>query len=143
MTSRQSSRQRVHFAVFVPSANNASTGTLIHVIGSPMAGYSLEFKRNYCPDADAQPRTPTPIGQVDATHIIDSADSAQSVDDRPQGNIELVAAQISPPRISQNFLAPVNDVSFKPHYHFKMHMLMSSRLQTEDVKNGLWILSSA
>jgi hypothetical protein len=116
-SSRQSSRQRAHFALFVPSANDASIGTLIHVVGAPMAGYSLQFKRNSCPDAEAPPRTLTPIGQIHATHIIDSAHSAQSVDDRPRGNVELVAAQVPPPRISQNFLAPVNDVSIKPHYH--------------------------
>ena len=46
---RQASTQRAHFAIFVPSAANAQVGTLIHVVGAPMAGYQLEFKRNYNP----------------------------------------------------------------------------------------------
>lgn len=44
---RNAATQRAHFAIFIPSAANQDLGTLIHVIGAPMAGYQLEFKRNY------------------------------------------------------------------------------------------------
>jgi hypothetical protein len=117
VTSRQSSRMRAHFAIFAPSAKDESTGTLIHVVGIPMAGYMLEFKRNYCPSASDQPRTVIPIGQVYVDHIVDSASDLKTVDDQPNGNIELVAAQVPPPRISANFLQPVNDVSPKSSVH--------------------------
>ena len=116
---RQSSRMRAHFAIFAPSAKDGSTGTLVHVVGSPMAGYMLEFKRNYCPEASDQPHTVTPIGQVYADHIVDSVSDLKSVDDRPNGNIELVATQVPPPRISANFLQPVNDVSSKSPVHYE------------------------
>jgi hypothetical protein len=110
---------RAHFAIFVPSARDERTGTLIHVVGAPMAGYRLEFKRNYCPEASNQPHTVTNIGQVYASHIVDSTSGLQSIDDRPNGNIELVAAQVPPPRISENFLQPVNDVSSKFSVHYE------------------------
>jgi len=84
-----------------------------------MAGYRLEFKRNYCPEASNQPHTVTNIGQVYASHIVDSTSGLQSIDDRPNGNIELVAAQVPPPRISENFLQPVNDVSSKFSVHYE------------------------
>ena len=116
---RQSARMRAHFAIFVPSARDERTGTLIHVVGAPMAGYRLEFKRNYCPEASNQPHTVTNIGQVYASHIVDSTSGLQSIDDRPNGNIELVAAQVPPPRISENFLQPVNDVSSKFSVHYE------------------------
>ncbi|PMD33309.1 hypothetical protein L207DRAFT_571503 [Hyaloscypha variabilis F] len=108
---RQSARMRAHFAIFVPSARDERIGTLIHVVGAPMAGYRLEFKRNYCPDASNQPHTVISIGQVYANHVVDSANDLQSIDDRPNGDIEVAATQVPPPRISENFLQPVNDTT--------------------------------
>jgi hypothetical protein len=84
-----------------------------------MTGYMLEFKRNYCPATSLQKHTVTPIGQVYADHIVDSVNDQKSSDDRPNSNIELVAAQVPPPRISANFLQPVNDVSSKSPVHYE------------------------
>ena len=108
---RRSLSQRAHFAIFIPSAVNPQQGILIHVVGAPMAGYSLQFKRNYAPAKTRQLYTMTPIGQISAQHVIDSTDTQGSQDSTPRCNMEVVAARVAPPRISQNFMAPVNDVS--------------------------------
>jgi hypothetical protein len=76
-----------------------------------MAGYSLEFKRDYEPATTRQPYTMTPIGQISAQHVIDSTNNQESLDSTPRCNVEIVAVRVAPPRISQNFRAPVNDVS--------------------------------
>ncbi|OAQ70223.1 hypothetical protein VFPPC_15554 [Pochonia chlamydosporia 170] len=58
--SRQSKAQHAHFGIFIPNVDcerttisqdyrsMSCTGTVIHVVGEPlMAGYALEFKRNF------------------------------------------------------------------------------------------------
>lgn len=108
---RNAATQRAHFAIFIPSPTNQDIGTLIHVIGAPMAGYQLEFNRNYSLVLTQQPHTRHVIGQIDSQYIVDAADDAKSKDSTPKGAVELAASQVSPPGISQNFLAPINDVS--------------------------------
>lgn len=75
-----------------------------------MAGYVLEFKRNYNPSLEPHDQKFS-IGYVHSSDIVDSPDAAPSIDSTPRGNIELAATQIPTPGISQNFMAPVNDVS--------------------------------
>ncbi|KAF9888162.1 hypothetical protein FE257_009157 [Aspergillus nanangensis] len=103
--------QRAHFAIFVPSAPDPTKGTAIHVVGAPMAGFVLEFKRNYVPDEETEPHELVPVGQVHARDIVDSSSPGGAMvrDNTPRGNIEIAASQIPPPRISENFMAPVND----------------------------------
>lgn len=111
ITSRNAASQRAHFAIFVPSETNPDKGTLIQAVGAPMTGYILEFKRNYCPSEDSLERhTLFPIGEVDSSHIVDSTDGTKTSDATPTDDIEVAAAQIPTPGISDNFLAPVNDV---------------------------------
>ena len=112
VSSRLVPSQRAHFAIFIPSAVDPQKGTLINVVGAPMIGFSLEFKRNYAPATAQEPRTITPIGQINSDDLVDSKNEQESVDSSPRGNVEIVAARVPPPRISQNFKAPVNDVSF-------------------------------
>ena len=50
-------------------------------------------------------------GVVYADNVVDFERAPDSRDSTPRGNLETIAAQVSPPRASQNFLAPVNDVS--------------------------------
>lgn len=109
ISARNTSFQRAHFSTFVPSAANPDRGTKIHAVGAPMAGYVLEFKRNYNPSLDPHDQT-FPIGQVHSSDIVDSPDAAPSIDSTPRGKIELAATQIPTPGINQNFMAPVNDV---------------------------------
>jgi len=71
------------------SANDPSKGTLIHVVGAPIAGFSLEFKRNYSPADTAQPHTIVPIGDVYVENLVDSTTAERSNDTTPRGNIEI------------------------------------------------------
>ncbi|OGE49094.1 hypothetical protein PENARI_c023G01958 [Penicillium arizonense] len=48
--------------------------------------------------------------QPNASHIIDSsADAPPRIDPTPRGNIELAAAEVPTPGISQNFMAPISN----------------------------------
>jgi hypothetical protein len=77
-----------------------------------MAGYRLEFKRNYIPGNSQQLKDYVPIGSVFAGNIVDSSPTAAAtIDTTARGNLELVAEQVRPPPISENFRAPVNGVS--------------------------------
>ena len=104
-------KQRAHFAIFVPSRANTEVGTMIHVVGAPMAGFKLEFKRNYSPAATKQKHEIFRIGSVEQNHIQEHAGTERSTDDTPKGDMERVASQLPPPKKSHNFLAPVNNVS--------------------------------
>lgn len=104
---RPAPSQRAHFAIFVPSAADMQVGTLIHVVGAPMAGFSLEFKRGYNPSMTTQTHEMWPIGQVDSSHIVDWPKETRGTDTSPRGDMEIAAAQVRPPGISENFMAPV------------------------------------
>ncbi|KAF2176979.1 hypothetical protein K469DRAFT_733103 [Zopfia rhizophila CBS 207.26] len=106
---RSQDRERAHFAIFVPYATGKD-GTLIHVVGAPMAGYALQFKRQYNPEMSQTRYQIFPIGQINSQFIHDWAGERGS-DGTPRGNLEQVAAQIPPPRVSENFLAPVNNTT--------------------------------
>jgi hypothetical protein len=110
-TFRQSSKQRAHFSIFVPSPEQSDIGTIIHVVGAPMAGYSLEFKRNYSLSTGDQPLDQcVPIGEVSVENIVDWPPGEERKETTSKGNLEVAATKVASPRISQNFLAPVNDV---------------------------------
>lgn len=142
ISSRNSSKQRAHFAIFLPSAANPDVGTLIQVVGAPMAGYLLEFKRNYAPAATQEPYQAFPIGEVLANDILDSTDGQQITDDTPRNSLEREAARLPPPRISENFRAPVNNVSRVTTIlrvsRYLSHGLLRQR--TEGAKNGRRIM---
>ncbi|KAH8698965.1 hypothetical protein BGW36DRAFT_426645 [Talaromyces proteolyticus] len=111
MTYRNSAKQRAHFAIFVPFASNEDVGTLINVVGAPMVGYKLEFERLYSPLKITQAYDKYPIGRIDSEYIMDT--DSEGIDSIPRGAVEIAASRISPPRISQNFMAPVNDTTNK------------------------------
>lgn len=76
-----------------------------------MTGYILEFKRNYSPSEDSTEKyTMIEIGHVESENIVDSTSTGKCSDGIPKGNLEIAASQIPTPGISDNFLAPVNDV---------------------------------
>lgn len=110
LVARNAPSQRAHFAIFVPSASNPERGTLINAVGAPMVGYKLEFERYYSPALRHQPYEMISIGHIDSLNIVDCADQVTSIDSEPRDNVHRAAAEIPPPRISQNFMAPVNDV---------------------------------
>ena len=108
---RNAAHQRAHFSIFVPYAADPEVGTRIHAVGAPMAGYTLEFNRNYSPAASNQPQQTWAIGEVDSQHIVESTRTERTNDSKPQGDIEKAASQCPTPGISENFMAPVNQVS--------------------------------
>lgn len=70
LTSRTSSTQRSHFALWIPSTANPKKGTSIDVVGTPLTGYGLEFKRNYSLDGrTGQGCSIIPIGEVDEVNV--------------------------------------------------------------------------
>ncbi|KAF1359465.1 hypothetical protein EJ07DRAFT_166039 [Lizonia empirigonia] len=102
--------QRAHFGIWVPYQESGSTGTVIHVVGAPMVGFALEFKRAYSPTETKRRLQLVPIGSVDAQNVHDYS-GERGEDITPRGNLELVAAQVQPPRASANFREPVNDTT--------------------------------
>lgn len=137
---RNISSQRAHFAIFVPSAADPKRGTLIHAVGAPMAGYILEFKRNYSPALTQRRHETFPIGQVHSSNIVDSTDTAMTKDSTPRGNVEIAASQVPTPGISQNFMAPINDVSSSLTTFFLLAVLMHYLLQTTNKRCQEWIM---
>lgn len=135
--------QCAHFAIFILSATDPKRGTLIHAVSAPMAGYVLEFKQNYSPVLTQQHHKIFPIGQVHSANIIDCLGIAMMTDFTPRGNIEVTASQVPTPWISQNFMAPVNDVS-KPFTFLNDALISVSfcfRAPIKDVKSGQWNMS--
>jgi hypothetical protein len=110
---RESASQRAHFSIFVLSAGDPYRGTLIHVVGMPMRGNTLEFKRNYCPSESRQANFMTSIGDVYEQYIVDSPSDSHGKDSTPINNLQDAAIQAPAPGPSQNFMAPVNDVSIQ------------------------------
>ncbi|KAL2859868.1 uncharacterized protein BJX67DRAFT_375995 [Aspergillus lucknowensis] len=120
---RPAPNQRAHFAIWVPSATNPESGSLIQVVGAPMAGFKHEFKRGYQPALTTQSYKIFPIGEVDSAHIVDWPDHVHLTDSEPKGNIELAAVQVPAPRASQNFMAPVNDTTNKRCQEWTMEFI--------------------
>ncbi|KAK6530155.1 hypothetical protein TWF694_003523 [Orbilia ellipsospora] len=56
-----------HWSLYLPYSQSTTTqiqkqiGKLIHVVGSPLHGYSLEFKASYIPSEDSIKRIPFPL----------------------------------------------------------------------------------
>jgi hypothetical protein len=102
--------QRAHFGIWVADEECGNFGSLIHVVGSPMTGFALQFRRRYAPkDDDRHPRL-LRIGEIETQHV-HSYEGESGEDTAPKGNLENMAARIQPPRLSGNFRVPVNDVS--------------------------------
>jgi hypothetical protein len=82
-----------------------------------MVGYSLEFKRNYSLSTGDQPLDQcVEIGEIVTENIVDWPMGEERKESIPKGRLEVAATQVAPPRISQNFLAPVNDVGTSFNY---------------------------
>ncbi|ORY04130.1 hypothetical protein BCR34DRAFT_572953 [Clohesyomyces aquaticus] len=111
---RPTSTQRAHFSLFHPytSSNSSpsSLGTVIHVVGAPMLGFALEFKRSYSPAENGLQNNMTFIGKIN-TENLHIWTGEQGIDDVPRGKVEDLAAGIRPPGVSANFFAPLNDTT--------------------------------
>ena len=102
--------QRAHFGIWIAYSEGGDIVTKIHVVGNPMIGFTLQFKRKYDPKETARAPQIVPIGIIDASHV-HIFEGERTEDTVPRGDLEQAASQIPPPRPSKNFLAPVNDVS--------------------------------
>lgn len=90
VTYRAAAYQRAHFVVFVPSEADQAKGTPIHVVDAPMAGYSLEFKRNYIPALTQQQHEIIAIGQVDSANIVDPTPTSCPLTPDPEAIFKLL-----------------------------------------------------
>ncbi|CAG8947294.1 unnamed protein product [Penicillium salamii] len=137
ITYRMFPSQRAHFSIYIPSAAGTK-GTLIHVIGTPMAGYDLEFRRNFSPAIPQRHHEILPIGKTDACNIVDSVHTAETTDVSPKGKIEIAASQIPAPGVSENFMAPVNDTTNKRCQEWTMefirHLVAENLIEAEAVQ---------
>ncbi|EFR01908.1 hypothetical protein MGYG_04908 [Nannizzia gypsea CBS 118893] len=138
VTFRNTAHQRAHFGIFIPSATDQDFGTLIHAVGAPMVGYQIEFKRNYALEDTQQQHTRYDIGQIDSKYIEDTTGGEIIRDSTPKGAVEVAASKIPPPRISQNFLAPVNDTTNKRCQEWTMeyvrHLVHLEYLEPEAIQ---------
>ncbi|KAK3709395.1 hypothetical protein LTR37_010956 [Vermiconidia calcicola] len=117
---RFASSQRAHFAVFIPNhgdgdedSNDVSVrpvGTLINVVGTAMTGYVLETKRNHDCRASADFETCVRLGTVQSKPTNARPKGTASHEGELLERLEEVAGRLPPPRKSENFLAPVNDL---------------------------------
>jgi hypothetical protein len=63
------SNQRSYFGIWVPYQEGDDEGTVIHIVGALMAGFSLEFKRKYNPKETVRVTQLVPIGSVHVQHV--------------------------------------------------------------------------
>ncbi|KAE8131109.1 hypothetical protein BDV38DRAFT_290661 [Aspergillus pseudotamarii] len=89
----------------------STSGSLINVIGAPMVGFADEYKRGCEPTKSIEPYEMWSIGGVDSVHIVDWPVGVGGVDTDPMGDLEIAASQVPAPGISQDFIAPVNDIT--------------------------------
>ncbi|KAI9763037.1 MAG: hypothetical protein M4579_000101 [Chaenotheca gracillima] len=73
-------------------------------------GFVLNFKRNYNPGLSEDTQDSVLIGEVQDHHVIDAPFEAPAIETTAKDDLEKVAAQVQPPRASQNFMAPVDGV---------------------------------
>lgn len=114
----RSSRSRGHFAIFIPNAldvnqppsvNETCTGTVIHVVGSPLMGFYHEFKRNYNTYGSKSFSAAVLLGYVQESLHVDPSTNVVSKDIVPLGALDAAALQVPGPEKS-DVRAPVDGV---------------------------------
>ncbi len=120
---RPSPSTRAHFAIFVPNAphnrddvgqtflSQSTKGTIIHVVGEPMmAGFSLEFKRNYECWGSLDLEELVALGQVDPANSFEPGVTEFIRETIPRSKMEVEATKVRPPPRGQNIRAPIDGV---------------------------------
>jgi hypothetical protein len=95
---------RTHWAPFIPSDPNKTSGTLIQVLGTPFTGYGLEFKRNYDTSIITERFSQHLLGEINNEFVASKDDIANlnpSIDIKPRNEIEKVAKRIDVPGVSR------------------------------------------
>lgn len=98
-----------HLAIFVFNTGDSKKGTLIHVIGNPPTGYTLQFQRNYDPTANESFQKIILIGKIAANYVADPKSPKLSNDNVPRGRLEVIASRIPPPTVG-DYMAPFKGV---------------------------------
>jgi hypothetical protein len=93
-----------------PSKTETCKGTVIHVVGNPMAGFFHEFKRNYNTYASKSLGTVVLLGYIQESLHVDPSSSAFSTDVVALGSLDAAALQVPAPGQS-DVRAPVDGVS--------------------------------
>lgn len=119
--SRCASTQRAHFAVFIPNEADAEkdpndeqvecTGTLIHIVGTSMNGFSHELQHNLNHGLSQTSRTMVKLGTFEVADVNGPPSEDFNPDNIARRTLESVALQLPPPRKSEDFRAPLDDVS--------------------------------
>ena len=141
LTTRTSSAQRSHFALWIPSTAKPKKGTSIDVVGTPLTGYGLDGHTD-------QGCSIVPIGEVDAVNTVDSTGGSDNgapttTNCIPKGNIEIAASQVPPPGVSNSIFAAVKDldnpVMLNPTYWCSTSLTIGPRRSPiGDFKSGPW-----
>lgn len=76
-----------------------------------MAGFAHQFKRDFHPAEAADLRKLVPLGRIKQALVWTPTYAYAVEEDNARGEIDRLALRIDPPRVSANFLAPVDDVS--------------------------------
>ena len=106
---RPAPSQRVHFRILIlvevdapkqsETRSDACRGIIIHVVGDSISGFSHQFKRN-CNTAINNPL------------LIWTPTYAYAVEEHTaRRELNNLALRMDPPRVSANFLAPVDNIS--------------------------------
>ncbi|KAF7559328.1 hypothetical protein G7046_g4826 [Stylonectria norvegica] len=135
--SRTSTQQRSHFGIFIPNAVHADkdltnlnfrssecSGTIIHVVGEPvMAGYALEFKRNYDASRCPELKMLVPLGLVDVGYLYEPVTPEVTREDTPRAVLEREAVRVTPPPRGQNVRAVMDGVNTRRCQEWTMEYL--------------------
>ena len=98
-----------------------------------MMGFHLEFERGYDPSANPQKKEIFEIEHIGSGRVHDWTGD-KCIDSTPRSDLEVIASQIPPPRKSENFMAPVNEVRIK-HGDW-VYIANGYRRQIEGARSG-------
>lgn len=94
-------RQRSHFAIWAPSAEDSSIGKIIQVLGTPFTGFSLDIQQGYH-ISKALPKPVVIELGVFNCQIVTETHVGQLPDTTARDKLESVARSVAPPGPSRN-----------------------------------------
>ncbi|KZV86240.1 hypothetical protein EXIGLDRAFT_840935 [Exidia glandulosa HHB12029] len=121
---------RSHWSLWIPSLQNPLIGRVIHVRGSVIRGFAVEFKDNhkFNIEDDSELYQFTHLGEVPATSLVDSLDPRVEGDVRDDYDIAAYALEL-PARDSVNAPEPLDDPIWnRPHPRFERCQEWTRRL---------------
>lgn len=137
---RSNERQRHHLAAFIPNekyagvnlednvvrSNTPCKGHLIHIIGLPMAGYTIELVSNFSTLESKTLKAAPKIADVASNLVVDPSANQEDRVSRTTPTVgdtlEKVAMSLPAPRAFKNLLGPVDDVSTR-QFHLTLALI--------------------